>query len=163
MLDRLTPVSLTIIASYLAVIQLHICVTHHTASMTRSSLPRWDDDLRRTQAFLRRFSTYCHTLPWHVKTSPNKNSWVVFFYTSHLDVAAFLRLAAISRSWVKPMNQLSLHVPAINVRKMPKFSYMLNTDFEWLKFVGTGLEISRFEYQLLPRLRSKNVRAPAIF
>ena len=58
------------------------------------------------------------------------------------------------------MNQLSLHIPAINVRKMPQFSYMLNTDFEWLKFVGTGLEISRFDYQLLPRLRSQNLRAP---
>ena len=89
MLDRLTPDFLTLIASYLAVIELHICVTHYTASMTRSSLPRWDDDLSRTQAFLRRFGSYSHPLPWHVKTSPYKNSWVVFFYTSHLDLAAF--------------------------------------------------------------------------
>ena len=163
MLDRLTPDSLTIIASYLAVIELHICVTHHTASMIRSSLPRWDDELRRTQVFLRRFGTYSHPLPWHVKTNPNNNSWAVFIYTSHLDVAALLRLAAVSRSWVKPMNQLSLHIPAINVRKMPQFNYMLNTDFERLKFVATGLEISRFDYQLWPRLRSQNLRAPVTF
>ena len=169
MLDRLTPDSLTIIASYLAIIELHICVTHRTASMTRSSLPRWEEDLYKTQAFLRRFGTSCHPLPWHMKTSPNKNNWVAFFYTSHLDLAAFLRLAAISRSWVKPMGQLSLYVPAINVRLLPQFSYMLNTDFEWLKYthkqslVGTGLEISRFDYQLLPRLRSQNLRVPVIF
>ena len=61
------------------------------------------------------------------------------------------------------MNQLSLHIPAIYVRKMPQFSYMLNTDFEWLKFVGTGLEIRRFDYQLLPLFRSQNLRAPVIF
>ena len=117
----LTPDSLTIIASYLAVIELHICVTHHAASMIGSSLPGWDDDLFRTQAFLRRFGSYSHPLPWHVKTSPLKNSWTVFFYTSHLDLAAFLRLAAFSRSWVKPTAQLSLHVPVINARQMPQF------------------------------------------
>ena len=169
MLDRLTPDSVTIIASYLAVIELHIGVTHHTASMIRSSLPRWDDDLSRTQAFLRRFGSYSHPLPWYIRTSPLKNSWTVFFYTSHLDLAAFLRFAAICRSWVKPMAQLSLHVPVINVRQMPKFSYMLNTDFEWQKYThkqsqfGAGLEISRFDYQLLPRLRSQHLRVPALF
>ena len=168
MLNRLTPDSLTIIASYVAVIELHICVTHHKAP-TSTSLPRWDDDLFRTQDFLRRFGSYNHPLPWHVRTSPLNNSWTVFFYTSHLDLAAFLRFAAISRSWVKPMAQLSLHVPVINVRMMPKFSYMLNTDFEWHKsthkqsFFGVGLEISRFDYQLLPRLRSQHLRAPEIF
>ena len=163
MFDQLTPDSLTIVASYLAVIELHICVTHHTASMIRSSLPRWDEDLYKTQAFLRRFGTSCHPLPWHVKTSPNNNRWMVFFYTSHLDVAVFLQLAAISWSWVKPMNQLSLHIPAINVRKMPQFSYMLNTDFERLKFVTTRLEISRFDYQLLHRLRSQQLRLSFTF
>ena len=60
-------------------------------------------------------------------------------------------------------------VPVINVRQMPQFSYMLNTDFEWHKSThkqshfGIGLEISRFDYQLLPRLRSQHLRAPEIF
>ena len=86
----------------------------------------------------------------------------------HLDFAAFLRLAAISRPLVKPMAQLSQHVPVINVRQMPQFSYMLNTDFEWQKYThkqsqfGVGLEISRFDYQLLPHSRSQRLRAPAI-
>ena len=46
---------------------------------------------------------------------------------------------------------------------------MLDTDFEWQKYTrkqsqwGVGLEISRFDYQLLPRLRSQHLRAPAIF
>ena len=119
MFGQLSPDSLTIIASYVAVIELHLAVTHR-ADPTGRSLPRWDDELRRTQAFKRRFGTYRHPLPWHVTTKPNPNkaSWVVFFYTSHLDVAVFLRLAAISQSSVKPMNQLSLHIPAIDVRKL---------------------------------------------
>ena len=96
-------------------------------------------------------------------TITNNVSWVVFFCTSHLDVAAFLRLAAISRSWVKPMGQLPQHIPAINVRKMPHFSNMLNTDFEGRKFVEKGLELSRFDYRLLPRLQCQSLRAPVIF
>ena len=68
---RLSPDSLTIIASYLAVIELHICVTHLTDSTMRARLPRWDDELRRMQAFLRRFGSYTHPLPWHVTTKPN--------------------------------------------------------------------------------------------
>ena len=163
MLDQLTPDSMTVIASYLAVIEFHICVTQHTASMIRArrpgeNHPQWDDDLCKTQDFFRQFGTSCHPLRWHLKTSPNNNRWVVFFYTSHLDVGVFLQLAAISWSWIKPMNQLSLHIPAINVRKMPQFSNTLNTDFEWLKFTKQQLEISRVDYRLLPRLRSQHFR-----
>ena len=56
MLNRLTPDSLTIIASYVAVIELHIGVMQKASTST--SLPRWDDDLFRTQAFLRRFELF---------------------------------------------------------------------------------------------------------
>ena len=58
------------------------------------------------------------------------------------------------------------HEPIVfthNVRKMPQFSCVLNTDFERLKFVTTQLEISRFEYQLLPRLRSQQLRLSFTF
>ena len=70
------------------------------------------------------------------------------------------------------MAQFSLHVPVINVRHMPKFSYSLNTNFSWQKYTqklsqfgfgGVGLEISRFDDQLLPRLQSQHLRVSAIF
>ena len=176
MLHRLTPDSLTIIASYVAVIELHICVTHRPA-VTPTTLPRWDDDLKRSQAFMRRFGSYRHPLPWHVRTAPHQNSWIVFFYTSHLDLGALLRLAAIAKPLVKPMARLSQHVPVINVRHMSQQSNMMNTDFEWQKFThchgsscrdqqslcGVGLEICRIDYKVLPHLCSQRLRAPAIF
>ena len=176
MLDRLTPDSLTIIASYVAVIELHICVTHKPA-VTPTTLPRWDDDFKRSQAFMRRFGSYRHPLPWHVRTSPHQDCWYVFFYTSHLDLGALLRLAAIAKPLVKPMARLSQHVPVINVRHMPQYSNTMCTDFGWQKFThchgnscpdyqlscGVGLEICRIDYKLLPRLCSQRSRAPAIF
>ena len=120
MLDRLTPDSLTIIASYVAVIE---------------------------------------------------------FYTSHLDLGALLRLAAIAKPSVKPMARLSQHVPVVNVRHMPQYSNMMSTDFEWQKFThchgnscpdqqsfcGVGLETCRIDCKFLPRLRSQRLQAPAIF
>ena len=134
MFDRLTPDSVTIIASYLAVIELHIGVNHHNATETTSSKSTWDADLWRTRAFLTEFGSNRHPMPWFFRTSPLRSSWTVFYYTSHLDLAVFFQLAAICRSWVKPMAQLSVRVPVINVREMPKFSYSLNTNFEWQKF-----------------------------
>ena len=172
MFDRLTPDSVTIIASYLAVSELHIGVNHHNATETTSSESTWDADSWRTRAFLTEFGSNWHPMPWYIRTSPVRSSWTLFYYTSHLDLAVFFQLAAICRSWVKPMAQLSVRVPVINVREMPKFSYSLNTNFEWQKFTQklsqfgfgrVGLEISRFDYQLLPRLRSQQLRVPAIF
>ena len=166
MFVRLSPDTLAIIASYVTIIELHVCVTHLSDSSMRARLPRWDIEVRRTQAFRRRFGT-AHSsrfgLPFHVTTKPNNVSWCVFMYTYHLDVAALLRLAAIPRSWVKPMNQVSQDTPTINVRMMPHYSNMLNADFEWLKFVDKRLEISRFDYRLLTRMQSKNLRAPLTF
>ena len=47
MFDRLTPDSLTITASYVAIIELHIGVNHHVATETTSSESTWDADLWR--------------------------------------------------------------------------------------------------------------------
>ena len=172
MFDRLTPDSLTNIASYVAIIELHIGVNHHIATETTSSEPTWDADLGRTRSMLTEFGSNRHPMPWYVRTSPVRSSWTVFYYTSHLDLAVFFQLAAICKSWVKPMARMSVRVPVVNVREMPKFSYSLNTNFEWQKFThkqsqfgfgGVGLEISRFDFQLLPRLRSQQLRVPAIF
>ena len=89
MLDRLTPNSVTIIASYLAVIELHIGVNHHNATETTSSESIWDADLWRTRAFLTEFGSNSHPMPWYIRTSPVGSSWTVFYYTSHLDLAVF--------------------------------------------------------------------------
>ena len=80
---------------------------------------------------LTEFGSNRHPMPWYVRTSPVRSSWTVFYYTSHLDLAVFFQLAAICKSWVKPMARMSVRVPVVNVREMPKFSYSLNTNFEW--------------------------------
>ena len=160
--------SLTIIASYIAVKELHLVVTHGS-TVTPERLPRWDDNLMRTQAFLRRFGSYQHPLPWHVRTSPLHTTWTVHFYTSHLDLGALIRLAAVAKPLVKPMAQLSEHVPVINVRHIPRISCMYNADFEWTKsthkqsYFGVGLEICRLDCKIMTHLRSQRLQPPDIF
>ena len=166
-MERLPPDSLTIIASYIALIELHLVVTHGS-TVTPDRLPRWDDNLKRTQAFMRRFGSYQHPLPWHVRTSPLQTTWTVHFYTSHLDLGALIRLATVAKPLVKPMAQLSQHVPVINVRHIPQNSCMHNTDFEWTKsthkqsYFGVGLEICRLDCKIMTHLRSQRLRAPDI-
>ena len=168
MFERLPPDSLTIIASYVAVIELHLVVTHGS-TVTPDRLPRWDDNLKRTQAFLRRFGSYQHPLPWYVRTSPMQTTWTVYFYTSHLDLGAMIRLATVAKPLVKPMARLTQHIPVINVRHIPRISCLYNTDFEWTRstheqsFFGVGIEICRLDCKIMTHLRSQRLQPPDIF
>ena len=127
-MERLSPDSLTIIASYIAVIELHLVVTHGS-TVTPERLPRWDDNLMHTQAFLRRFGSYQHPLPWHVRTTPLHTTWTVHFYTSHLDLGALIRLAAVAKPLVKPMAQLSEHVPVTGHQRPTHSAHQLYVQY----------------------------------
>ena len=166
--SALTPDSLTLVASYVAVIELHLVVTHGSTG-TPDRLPRWDDNLKRTQAILRRFGSSRHPLPWYVRTSPMQTMWTVYFYSSHLDLGAMIRLASVAKPLVKPMARLTQHIPVINVRHIPRISCLYNTGFEWTRsthkqsFFGVGVEICRLDCKVMTYLRSQRLQPPDIF
>ncbi|OLP97593.1 hypothetical protein AK812_SmicGene20043 [Symbiodinium microadriaticum] len=57
MFDRLPPDALTNIASYVAIIELHIGVNHNIAPETTSSEQTWDADLWKTRSLLTEFGS----------------------------------------------------------------------------------------------------------
>ena len=178
-LERLSQDSLAIVASYVAVVDLRLIVSHSSDGIP-DRLPRWDDNFRRSQAFMRAFgSQHCrpegHPLRWYIRTQPIETTWVVLFYTSHLDLGAMIRLASVSKRMVKPMARVTQRLPVVNVRHIPHISCFYNTNFEWIKstrpdtydhnyiFEGVGLEICRFDYKVMTHLRSQRLRPPDIF
>ena len=159
-LERLSQDSLAIVASYVAVVDLRLIVSHSSDGIP-DRLPRWDDNFRRSQAFMRAFgSQHCrpegHPLRWYIRTQPIETTWVVLFYTSHLDLGAMIRLASVSKRMVKPMARVTQHLPVVNVRHIPHISCLYNTNFEWIKstrpdtydhnyiYEGVGLESMPF-------------------
>ena len=112
MLERLSQDSLAIVASYVAVVDLRLIVSHSSDGIP-DRLPRWDDNLRRTQAFMRGFGSQ-HPLRWYIRTSPIQTTWAVLFYSSHLDLGAMIRLASVSKPMVKPMARVTQHLPVVN-------------------------------------------------
>ena len=172
MLERLSQDSLAILASYVAVIELHLVVTHCSNGIP-DRLPRWHDNPKRTQAFMRKFGSYQHPLPWYVRSSPIQTTWTVHFYSSHLDLGAMIRLASVAKPMVKPMARVTQHLPVVNVRHIPRISCLYNTNFEWIKsthpdthnhtFLGVGVEICRFDCKVMTHLRSQRLQPPDIF
>ena len=94
---RLPPDALAAVASFIMTIELHICASDLSNDVIRDRRPNWDYEIRRSQAFLRRFGVD-HGLPFHVQTIPNNTTRNVFMYTCHLDLAVILHLASVSRA-----------------------------------------------------------------
>ena len=109
MSGSLTPGALPAVASFIATTELHICASHPAddAIWDRRPNPNWDFEIRQSQAFLRQFGAD-HGVPFTVQIKPNNlTTWNVWMYTSQLDLAAVLRLASVSRAWVKPMHHVA--------------------------------------------------------
>ena len=82
-------------------------------------------------------------------------------YCSHWNVGAIVRLASLSRAWVKPMHQVVQTQACVNVSDIPRLSTMLNSTFDWHK--STSIEIIGFDYRLLARIPRRTIAAPLEF
>ena len=108
------PDALAAVASFFMTIELHICASHLSNDTFRDRRPNWDYEIRRSQAFLRRFGVD-RGLPFNVQTTPNNTTWNVWMYTCHLGLAVILHSASVARAWVEPMQQVAQTLPNLNV------------------------------------------------
>ena len=86
-------------------------------------------------------------LYFHLQATPSNRSWNVLLYCGHLNLAAVVRLASLSRAWVKPMHQAAQTQACIKITDIPRLSIILNSTFDWHE--SALIELIQLDYRLL--------------